>query len=48
MNLARRKAHRLIWLILAVALPLLLALALRARHPRIAEPLPAALAGEKP
>jgi hypothetical protein len=44
MNLGRRRAHRVIWLLLALGLPLLLLLALRARHEPPATDLPAQLA----
>jgi hypothetical protein len=43
MNLGRRRAHRAIWLLLAAGLPLLLLLALRARHEPAAPELPAQL-----
>ena len=49
MNLGRRRAHRAIWFLLALGLPLLLLLALRARHEPPATELPAQLAApERP
>jgi hypothetical protein len=44
MNLGRRRAHRAIWFLLALGLPLLLLLALRARHEPSTRELPAQLA----
>lgn len=44
MNLGRRRAHRAIWFLLALGLPLLLLLALRARHEPASSDLPAQLA----
>ena len=41
---ALRTAHRWIWLLLAILLPMLLVLALRARQPMPLQDLPAALA----
>ena len=37
MNRGRRRAHGVIWLLLAIALPLLVVLAIGARHERPAQ-----------
>jgi hypothetical protein len=48
MNFGRRRAHRAIWILLAVGLPLFLLLALRARHEPPAPELPVQLAAPGP